>query len=57
MAKPQEIYLLYDNTWVAHADNDSKPATWTNEAYRTITFEEEPTGDLLTWLQANATQQ
>lgn len=57
MAKPQEIYLLYDNTWVAHANNDHKPATWTNEAYRTITFDEEPTGDLLTWLQANAVQQ
>ena len=30
---------------------------WTDEAYRTITFDEEPTGDLLTWLQANAVQQ
>lgn len=30
---------------------------WINQAYRTITFEEEPTGDLLTWLQANAVQQ
>jgi len=30
---------------------------WKEEAYRTITFEEEPTGDLLTWLQANATPQ
>lgn len=30
---------------------------WKKEAYRTITFEEEPTGDLLTWLQANATPQ
>ena len=27
------------------------------EAYRTITFYEPPTGDLLTWLQANATPQ
>lgn len=27
------------------------------EAYRTITFETEPTGDLLTWLQVNATPQ
>lgn len=27
------------------------------EAYRTITFTEPPTGDLLTWLQANAVQQ
>lgn len=29
---------------------------WTNEAYRTITFETAPTGDLLTWLQANGTK-
>lgn len=27
------------------------------EAYRTITFDEEPTGNLLTWLEANATPQ
>lgn len=28
---------------------------WVNEDYRTVTFDEEPTGDLLTFLQANAT--
>ncbi len=27
------------------------------ENYRTITFDTEPTGDLLTWLEANATPQ
>lgn len=32
-------------------------AGWTNEAYRTITFATAPTGDLLTWLQANGTKQ
>lgn len=31
--------------------------SWVNEAYRTITFETAPTGDLLTWLQANGTKQ
>lgn len=31
--------------------------TWTNEDYRTITFSTPPTGDLLTWLQANGTRQ
>ena len=31
--------------------------TWTNAAYRTITFATLPTGDLLTWLQANGTKQ
>ena len=30
---------------------------WVNEAYRTITFNTAPTGDLLTWLQANGTKQ
>lgn len=30
---------------------------WTNQAYRTITFANAPTGDLLTWLQANGTKQ
>lgn len=30
---------------------------WANQAYRTITFLEAPTGDLLTWLQANGTKQ
>lgn len=32
-------------------------STWTNEAYRTITFSTSPIGDLLTWLQANGTKQ
>lgn len=31
--------------------------SWTNQAYRTITFATPPTGDLLTWLQANGTKQ
>lgn len=31
--------------------------TWTDQAYRTITFATPPTGDLLTWLQANGTKQ
>ena len=30
---------------------------WANSAYRTVTFETAPTGDLLTWLQANGTKQ
>ena len=28
-----------------------------NEAYKTLVFDTPPTGDLLTWLQANATKQ
>lgn len=30
---------------------------WTNQVYRTLTFATPPTGDLLTWLQANGTKQ
>lgn len=30
---------------------------WSSEIYRTITFEEEPAGDLLAFLEANATPQ
>ncbi len=30
---------------------------WNNEAYRTIVFDTSPTGNLLTWLQANGTKQ
>lgn len=30
---------------------------WKTEKYRTITFDEEPTGDLLAFLEANATPQ
>ena len=33
----------------------SNTGRWSKQEYRTITFEEEPTGDLLTFLQANAT--
>ena len=31
--------------------------TWTDQKYRTIKFLEPPTGDFLTWLQANAVKQ
>lgn len=30
---------------------------WKSDAYRTITFLESPTGDLLAWLQENAVKQ
>lgn len=33
------------------------PFKWDKEVYRTITFDVPPTGDLLTWLTANATPQ
>lgn len=33
----------------------TKTNTWKAEAYRTVEFEEEPTGELLAFLQQNAT--
>lgn len=35
----------------------AKRSGWLNEAYRTIVFDTSPSGDLLTWLQANGTKQ
>lgn len=46
-----------NSVYVAKQQKKGDKATWSNQAYRTITFDEEPTGDLLTWLQANATPQ
>ena len=45
--------LTYDST-IAYDWNE---LSWASQAYRTITFETAPTGDLLTWLQANGTKQ
>lgn len=42
---------------VARQKGKGNKATWIKQAYRTITFDEAPTGDLLAWLQANAVQQ
>ena len=50
---PIASYLVYGTTNVYDANN----ILWTSEAYRTITFSTAPTGDLLTWLQANGTKQ
>lgn len=44
--------LTYDAT-VVYAANMG----WTDQAYRTVTFETAPTGDLLAWLEANAVKQ
>lgn len=45
--------LFYDSTSVYTVD----PDTWVSNEYKTITFATPPTGDLLTYLQANATKQ
>ena len=44
--------LVFNNKW-----HPSSPSTWVDQKYRTITFLEPPTGDLLKWLQANAVKQ
>lgn len=50
---PLESYLRYDTTNVF----DINGVGWIDENYRTVTFETAPTGNLLTWLQANGTKQ
>ncbi len=52
--------INYDNTTVATGilELDTiKYDAWINDAYRTLIFATPPTGDLLTWLQANGVKQ
>lgn len=52
--------FCYDNITVAGIElnpNGYDIVNWNNEAYRTITFIEPPTGALLAWLQTNGTKQ
>lgn len=51
---PMNGGMFYDSTKVVDPDHAS---TFINQAYRTVTFETAPSGELLTWLQANATKQ
>ncbi len=51
-----EKRIFYDDTMVAQYTTDGF-VSWNGGAYRTITFSTAPTGDLLTWLQANGTKQ
>lgn len=50
----QSIVYSYGpgDIWYAYLNG-----SWTQEAFRTVTFAEMPTGALLAWLQANAVQQ
>lgn len=47
-----EIAMYYGNNKVM-----KDVGTWYDQSDRTITFLEPPTGDLLTWLQANGVKQ
>lgn len=51
--KVNELY--YQNT--DGTDTLAYNGTWQSTAYKTVTFSTSPTGDLLTWLQANGTKQ
>lgn len=53
------MILYYDSYEVAGYDPGTGPYVYEfdNEAYRKLTFDTPPTGELLTWLQANATRQ
>ena len=53
------VILRYDNGEVAGYDTAGGYVVYEfyNDAYRKLTFDTPPTGDLLTWLQSNATKQ
>lgn len=63
LSLPLRIYY-YDSRGVGGnqigvytVDPNSTTGKWYNAAYRTITFSTPATGNLLTWLQANAVKQ
>ena len=52
------VILYYDNNEIAgYEPGFGGVYEFENEAYRILTFDTPPTGDLLTWLQANAVPQ
>lgn len=50
-------YGDYAYSYASYDSENSETGEWEDEAYRTITFDTAPTGDLLTWLQANAVKE
>lgn len=57
------VYYIGPDGWSPEGDDvivcneELEVVTFVNQAYRTITFLEPPTGELLTWLQANGAKQ
>lgn len=49
--------LIYRVDYSSYSIAWSSDIGWRDESYRTIEFLEEPTGNLLTWLQENGTYQ
>ena len=53
-----EVKYAMNQTWLLYGSkNVYGNGSWTNEAYRTVAFDTTPSGNLLTWLQANGTKQ
>ena len=48
--------LQYENDTIVNKVYDYNTSTWTNGAYRTIVLDEPATGDVLAFLEANATK-
>lgn len=49
--------LYYDDKYIAYIQDDDYVNWQVGDAYKTLIFQTAPTGDLLTWLQANGTKQ
>lgn len=49
--------IYYDDKYIVYCQDDDYVDWKVDIAYATITFSTPPTGDLLTWLQANGTKQ
>lgn len=52
----QLVYLQGSTAAVQAATYNYRTSTWYNEAYRTIVLDEPATGDVLAFLEANATK-
>lgn len=54
---PEIYYCTSTNPFSGYVTVYNRNSGWKNEAYRTVVFDTAPTGNLLTWLQANGTKQ
>ena len=51
------VVLYIGKTENLEVYQEERPHRWLDQAYRTITFDTAPTGELLTFLQSNGTKQ
>lgn len=54
---PEMYYCTSTSPFSGYVTVYNRQSGWVNQAYRTVVFDTAPTGDLLTWLQANGTKQ